>query len=89
MNYREVNTTRVTLGPLLTLLLTIAGGWVDVDNGFPSSVARIGRTSIDGKPVEHGEASTALRSVRRWPQDLGPFVMMVLTLRRQRPGERL
>jgi hypothetical protein len=78
--------TTVGFAWLSTQFLKIAGQKVRAANEFPMSAARDGQASPHHRTLEPGAASMALRSVRYWPQALGPFLMMILSLRRQSSG---
>ena len=82
MNNRLFHTIAASLASLSTQLLKVAGKRAGAANEFPTRVAHYGRTSTDSRNLEPERATKTLPSVRRWPQALGPFVMMILTLRR-------
>jgi hypothetical protein len=86
MNNRVFRTIAASLASLSTQLLKVAGERAGAVNEFPIHASRDSRTSRDSRNLEPAKASTRLRSVRRWPQSLGPFMIMILTLRRQTPA---
>lgn len=73
------------LGPVTTLLLAIVGERADA-NPSPSNVSCNARTFLDDTTVQRREINTKLPPVDRWPRSLGPFVMLVLTMRRRSPA---
>jgi hypothetical protein len=83
VNNRVVHMTVASLAWLSSQLLKIAGERGGTPSDFPMSVARNGRPPINGKTPKREGPGTALRSVRRWPEAPGPFLMMILTLGRQ------
>ena len=69
------------LGPVSTLLLTIIEERADIKT-TPNNVSSNVGTQPDNKILQRRESNTKL-PVERWPGFLGPFVMMVLTMRRR------
>ena len=84
MNNRVFHSTAASLAWLSAQLLKIAGEKTDADSKYSRSAARSRRISANSRGLEP-EGASMKRPVRRWPQTLGPFMMMILTLRRQGP----
>ncbi len=83
MNNQMVRMTTASLAWLSALLLKIAGQRIESANDFPMDVAPSGHASTDRSTAGSEAASAMLRCGRDWSQDLGPFLIMILTLRRQ------
>jgi hypothetical protein len=71
--------------PISTLVLTIAGERAEAAKALARGGAGNGPRPLPAKTVKGKEIIKKMESVRRWPRFMGPFVMLVLTLRRQQP----